>query len=80
MTPSVQVGTILIGEESPRMAEVLALESEPYFENWGVVKPLDGLTLDKKIHAAGSNFFFSFEGQWTGRLMQLIVQVDSLLA
>jgi hypothetical protein len=29
MTPIVQVGTILINEESPRMAEVLALESEP---------------------------------------------------
>jgi len=58
MTPSVQVGTILIGEYSPRMAEVLALESEPYFENWSMVKAHDGFTLDDKIHAAGWNFFF----------------------
>jgi hypothetical protein len=58
MTPSVQIGTILIGEESPRMAEVLALESEPYCENWNMVKAHDGFTLDDRIHAAGWNFFF----------------------
>jgi hypothetical protein len=58
MTPSVQVGTILIGEESPRMIQVLALESDPYFENWSVVKALDGFALDRRIHAAGWNFFF----------------------
>jgi hypothetical protein len=57
MTSGVQVGTILIGEESP-MAEVLVLQSEPYFENWSVVKALDGFALDNKIHAAGWNFFF----------------------
>lgn len=58
MTPIVQVGTVLIGEESPRMAEVLALHSEPYFENWSVVKLLDGIALDHKIHAARWNFLF----------------------
>lgn len=58
MTPIVQVGTILINEESPRMAEVFALESEPYFEHWNVVKALDGLTLNDKIRAARWNFFF----------------------
>jgi hypothetical protein len=56
--PNVQVGTVLIGEESPRMAEVLALQSEPYFGNWSVVKVLDGFTLDRKIHAARWNFLF----------------------
>jgi len=40
------------------MAEVLALESEPYIENWSVVKALNNLTLDAKIHAARWNFFF----------------------
>ena len=40
------------------MAEVLALESEPYLENWRVVKTLNGSALDRKIHAAGWNFFF----------------------
>jgi hypothetical protein len=58
MTPLVQVGTVLIGEESPRMAEVLALQSEPYFGNWSVLKVLDGFTLDRKIHAARWNFLF----------------------
>jgi len=58
MTPDVQVGTILIGEESPRMAAVLALQSEPYFEHWSVVRTLDGGALGDKIHAARWNFFF----------------------
>ena len=58
MAPTVQAGTILIGEESPRMAEVLALESEPYFRNWSVVRTPVGFALDNKIHAAGWHFFF----------------------
>jgi len=58
MTSTVQAGTILIGEESSRMAEVFALESEPYLGNWSVVKALDGFALGDKIHAAGWNFFF----------------------
>lgn len=58
MTPIVQVGTVLIGEESVRMTEVLALESEPYFENWSVVKSLDGIALNDKIRAARWNFLF----------------------
>lgn len=58
MTPDVQVGTILLGEESPRMAEILALQSEPYFEHWSVVKVLDGFTLDNKVRALHWNFFF----------------------
>ena len=48
MTPIVQVGTVLLGEESPRMAEVLALQNEPYFKNWSVTT-LNGSTLDDKI-------------------------------
>ncbi|MFY9673605.1 MAG: hypothetical protein WAK13_04090 [Terriglobales bacterium] len=58
MTPIVQVGTVLIGEESPRMTEVLALQSEPYFGSWNVVKAHDGFTLDHRIHAARWNFLF----------------------
>jgi hypothetical protein len=58
MSPTIQVGTILIGEEPPRMAEALALQSDPYLENWSVVRALDGFALDDKIHAAGWNFFF----------------------
>lgn len=58
MTPGVQVGTILIGRQSPRMTAALALESDPYIQNWSVVKALDGFALGGKIHAAGWNFFF----------------------
>lgn len=58
MDPIIQVGTILIGDESPRMTEALALQSDPYFENWGVVRTLNAFVLDNKIHDAGWNFFF----------------------
>ena len=57
MLQEVQVGTILI-EESALMARALGLQSEPYSAKWGVVQALDGLALDRKIHAAGWNFFF----------------------
>jgi hypothetical protein len=57
MTATVQVGTILI-DQRPAMAQALGLQSEPYSANWGVIKALDGLALDRKIHAAGWNFFF----------------------
>jgi hypothetical protein len=57
MTATVQVGTILIADR-PLIAQVLGLESEPYSENWSVVKALDSFALDRKIHAAGWNFFF----------------------
>jgi hypothetical protein len=58
MTPTVQVGTVLIGDKSPRMTDVLALESESYLGNWSVLTALDGFAVGDKIHAAGWNFFF----------------------
>jgi hypothetical protein len=58
MTPIVQVGTVLLGEESPGMAGVLAIQSEPYLENWSLVKEPSGITLEDKIRAARWNFFF----------------------
>ncbi len=58
MAPIVQVGTVLIGEESPGLTEPLALQREPYFENWSVVKLPDGITLNDKVRAARWNFFF----------------------
>ena len=57
MSQPIQVGTILINEQ-PLVARVLGLQSEPYSGNWGTVKGLDGFALDRKIHAAGWNFFF----------------------
>lgn len=58
MTPTVQVGSILIGDLSPRIAEMLTLESEPYVGPWSVVTPPGALELESKLHAAGWNFFF----------------------
>ena len=40
------------------MTQLLGLESEPCSGEWSLVKVLDGFALDRKIHAAGWNFFF----------------------
>ena len=60
MTPRIQVGTIMI-EHRPLVTRMLDLESESYSGNWSVVTALDGFALDRKIHAAGWNFFFMAE-------------------
>ena len=57
MSPILKVGTILV-EEGPLITQLLGLESEPCSGNWSVVKTLDGFALDRKIRAAGWNFFF----------------------
>jgi hypothetical protein len=57
MTGTVQVGTILI-EDRALITHTLGLQSEPYSAHWCVVNALDGLAFDRKIHAAGWNFFF----------------------
>jgi hypothetical protein len=57
MTPTLKVGTILI-EDRPLITQLLGLDSEPCSGNWSVVKVLDGFALDRKIRAAGWNFFF----------------------
>ncbi|HXM11230.1 MAG TPA: hypothetical protein VN946_14860 [Terriglobales bacterium] len=54
MPPEAQVGTILMLE----WPQLFGLETEPYSENWSMVKVLDGFALDRKIRAAGWNFFF----------------------
>ena len=40
------------------MAQLLGLENEPCLGNWSLIKAIDGFALDRKIHAAGWNFFF----------------------
>jgi|SRR5208282_1843645 len=55
--PPIHVGTILM-KEWPGMTQVLGLESEPCSGEWSLLKVLDGFALDRKIHAAGWNFFF----------------------
>jgi hypothetical protein len=56
MTPAIQVGAILV-KEWP-MQELLAVESDAFTGNWGLVKLPDGFALDRKIRALGWNFFF----------------------
>ncbi|MGA9978191.1 MAG: hypothetical protein WBQ08_06115 [Candidatus Sulfotelmatobacter sp.] len=57
MATTVQVGSILM-KEWPGMTQLLGLKSEPCSGEWSLLKVLDGVTLDRKIHAAGWNFFF----------------------
>ncbi len=40
------------------MTKPLGFESEPYSGSWSMLKVLDSFALDRKIHAAGWNFFF----------------------
>jgi len=57
MPSTVQVGTILM-KEWPGITQLLGLESEPCSGEWSLLKVLDSFALDRKIHAAGWNFFF----------------------
>jgi len=57
MPSTVQVGTILM-KQWPGMPELIGFETEPGLGEWSVVKVPDAFTLDRKIHAAGWNFFF----------------------
>ncbi len=56
MSQTIQVGSILI-EDRPLFAEHLGIKSEPYAANWRMIEGVDGVALDRKIHAAGWNFF-----------------------
>ena len=57
MSLGIHVGSILI-DESPRITQLLGLESDPYSGNWRLVKPLTGFSLDQKIRESKWNFFF----------------------
>jgi hypothetical protein len=57
MPSTVQVGTILI-KEWPGMPQLIGFETEPGLGEWTMVKTPDPFTFDRKIHAAGWNFFF----------------------
>ena len=54
MPQEVQVGTILISE----WPQPFGLETELYSGRWSVAMGLDGFAVDRKIRAAGWNFFF----------------------
>jgi hypothetical protein len=57
MSPTVQVGSILI-KDWPGTAQLFQTESKPCSGSWSLVKTLDGVSFDRKIRAAGWNFFF----------------------
>jgi hypothetical protein len=57
MPSTVQVGTILM-KEWPGMPQFLGFEPDPGLGGWTTVKAPDAFTLDRKVHAAGWNFFF----------------------
>jgi hypothetical protein len=57
MAQTIQAGTILM-RDWPGMTTLLGLESEPCSAGWSLLKVLDNFALDRKIHAAGWNFFF----------------------
>ena len=54
MALAVRVGTILVSGWPP----LFDLETEAYSGSWSRVKLLDGTALDRKVRAAGWNFFF----------------------
>jgi hypothetical protein len=61
MQQTVQVGSILVKESL--MPELLGLEIEgfkveQYWASWNLLGTLDGFALDRKLRAAGWNFFF----------------------
>jgi hypothetical protein len=57
MPSTVQVGTILM-KEWPGMPQLIGIETESGLGEWGMVKVRDACTFDRKVHAAGWNFFF----------------------
>jgi hypothetical protein len=70
MPSKVQVGSILM-KEWPGKPELLGLESEPCSGAWSLLKMMDGFTVDRKIHAAGWNFFFmapEFKASFFGKI------------
>jgi hypothetical protein len=40
------------------MTQLFTMQSEPCWGDWRLVSGLDGSALDRRIHAAGWNFFF----------------------
>ena len=76
MPSTVQVGTILM-KEWPGMPQLIGFETEPGWGEWSLVKVPDAFTLDRKIHAAGWNFFFisaEVEAMFFGSLRAAKVQ------
>jgi hypothetical protein len=57
MPQNVKVDTIPM-KEWPGMPQLHGLKPEPCFGEWSLAKMMDAFAMDRKIHAAGWNFFF----------------------
>ncbi len=57
MTSTIKAGTIMM-QAGTLIPKSVRLEAEPYWHGWGVIKHLDGYTVDRNIRSAGWNFFF----------------------
>jgi hypothetical protein len=60
MLSTIEVGTILM-KDWQELTHPLGLESEPYWGAWTLLKGQNGFAFDRKIRAAGWNFFFMAE-------------------
>lgn len=57
MEEKIKTDTILVKEGIP-LPEFLQFESEPYSQDWRLVKDLNGYAMDRRITKAGWNFFY----------------------
>jgi len=57
MASNVQVGTILM-KQWPGMPQLIGFEAGRGFGDWSMVNEADAAPFDRKIQAAGWNFFF----------------------
>jgi len=58
MTTEIQVGTILMSKWPTLFALQEGVQTNHYSGIWNLVETTDGFALDRKIRAAGWNFFF----------------------
>ena len=56
MPNQIQAGTMIVHQSAAWRS--LNVESEPYFQQWSSLGPLESSGLDQKVHAIGWNLFF----------------------
>jgi len=56
MPNQIQAGTMLLHQSAALRS--LNVESEPYFQQWSSLGPVESSGLDQKVHAIGWNLFF----------------------
>jgi hypothetical protein len=53
----IRIGTILM-QHRPLMCGRLGLQTDAYSQSWGVIRAVNGFSLDRRVRAAGWNSFF----------------------